>query len=92
MNRLTTLAARGNADRTSWNSDDLVAELTKYAFVDVFHSETNDTFSAKATMRIKTPGAEFTVASGFRHPTMKAALTKLLSLVENAWAEAGRRG
>lgn len=69
--------------------EQLLAELGRYAFVTIFNSDNDDTWSARATMRIKTKGAEFTVQSGYKHASTKSALMALLELVQNAVTELG---
>lgn len=78
-----------SAQKVDMNIEQLLSELLKYAFVDIFNNDTNDTWSAVACMRIKTKGATFKVHSGHNHPSAKSALTALLGLVEAAVKELG---
>lgn len=75
--------------RVDLTIEQLLERLAKYAFVSTYNCDSDDTWSANATMRIKTKGATFKVSSGFKHPSMKAALSTLLELVENAVEELG---
>ena len=69
--------------------EQLLSELSKFAFVDIFNSDMNDTWSASACMRIKTKGATFKVHSGHGHASAKIALSTLLELVESTVKELG---
>lgn len=69
--------------------EELLSRLGRYAFVNIHNATDDGTWSARAEMRIKTEGAEFTVRSGFGHASAKSALVTLLRLVENAVSELG---
>jgi hypothetical protein len=73
-----------SAQRIDFNIEQLLAALKPFAFVVIFNSDDDDTWNAKAKMRIKTEGAQFSVYSDFKHPTCKAALEQLLTRVEQA--------
>ena len=57
------------------NSDELMEALQPYGVVDIFQSDDDKTFRAKAHLFMHGMKAE--VASDFRHPTMRSALQQL---------------
>jgi hypothetical protein len=63
------------------NSDELLDRLRPYARVNLFQAD-NDTWSARALLRIQAEGAEFEIKSGFNFPTANDALAELLRRVE----------
>lgn len=76
-----------NARLKDLSLEQLLAELSKYAFVDIFNSDSDDTWTAISTMRIKTKGATFKISSGYNHVSAKSALTCLLELTLDAIKE-----
>lgn len=78
------------ATRIDLNIEQLLAALKPFAFVRMFNSPTDDTWSATADMRVKTEGATFEVKSGYKHATCKDALQELLARVETAIATLGQ--
>ena len=57
------------------NSDELIDALQPYGVVDIFQSDGDKTFRAKASLFMHGMKAE--VTSDFRHPTMRSALQQL---------------
>lgn len=69
--------------------EEILAELYSVSFPRLSCLEHSGLWYAKADMRIKVQGAEFSVASESKHPTPAGALRELLDRVRNAMKQLG---
>jgi len=62
------------------NIEDLLEKLRPYAHISIFQYD-DETWSAKASLRIRAEGGKFEIESGYKHRSCKAACEVLLQRV-----------
>lgn len=72
--------------------EEMFEELYQVSFPQVYCFERNGHWYAKAEMRIKVQGAEFTVSSDMKHETIKSAVSELVERVRNAMKQLAENG